>query len=261
MGQVYIIPNRQDIKRSISLAGKYGAAFEYNDFWKPEVMDDPVMQEKIIEQYAKYRTDFSQDTMHGAFLDIYVHSSDSLIRKASQDRVIQSMEIARRMGLRGVVFHTGLLANLRTGSYLKDWKEKNIAFFAGIAQKYPDQQIFMENMFDESPDMLAGLAEILSEVGNFGICLDYAHCSLTKCPAEKWIATLAPYIRHMHINDNDLDTDLHATIGSQSIDWKLFDRLMHQYQVQASALVEVYGYEQQEKSLTYLKENHIYPLD
>ena len=34
MGQVYIIPDRQDIERSVSLAGEYGAAFEYNDFWK-----------------------------------------------------------------------------------------------------------------------------------------------------------------------------------------------------------------------------------
>lgn len=67
----------------------------------------------------------------------------------------------------------------------------------------------MENMFDEAPDILAGLAERMKDIENFGICLDYAHAMLSKCPGDEWVRTLAPYIRHMHINDNDLENDLH----------------------------------------------------
>ena len=191
MGQVFVVPDRQDMERFVSLAGEYGAAFEYNDFWKPDVLEDRAKQERIIEHYAKFRTDFSQDTMHGAFLDIYVHSDDPLIRKASQDRVIQSLEIAKRMGLKGIVFHTGLLGNLRTAGYLKGWKEKNARFFAEIAERYPEQNIYMENMFDETPDMLAELAEELRDVKNFGVCLDYAHGAVTDCPCENWVSITA----------------------------------------------------------------------
>lgn len=261
MGQVYIIPDRQDMERCVSLAGEYGAAFEFNDFWKPDVLDDRAKQEQIIENYAKYRTDFSQDTMHGAFLDICVHSADALIRKISQDRVLQSMEIAKRMGLKGVVFHTGLIGSLRTSGYLKGWKENNVRFFAEIAEKYPKQDIYMENMFDETPDMLAELPEALRNVKNFGVCLDYAHSAITDCPCETWVRTLAPYIRHIHINDNDLRDDLHRSVGSGSIDWKVFDDLIHQYKIDSTVLVEVNGYEAQKASLEYLKREHIFPMN
>lgn len=261
MGQIYIIPDRQDTERSIRLAEEYGASFEYNDFWKPDVLDDRAKQEEIIEHYARYKTDFSQDTMHGAFLDIYVNSSDSLIRKVSQDRVIESLKIAERMGLRGVVFHTGLIGSLRSSGYLKEWKERNTAFFAEIAQRYPKQEIFMENMFDETPEMLAELAESLRDVKNFGVCFDYAHGAVTNCPEEEWVRVLAPYIRHMHINDNDLYADLHGSVGSGSIDWQVFDGLMHQYEIDSTVLIEVYGYKAQKESLEYLKKTHIFPLD
>ena len=74
MGQVYIIPEWQQTERSVEIVKEYDGAFEFNDFWIPEVLDDRQRQEEIIEHYAKYRTDFSQDTMHGAFLDVTVHS-------------------------------------------------------------------------------------------------------------------------------------------------------------------------------------------
>ena len=143
MSRGYIIPDRTEIERSVRLAGEYGCAFEYNDFYLPEVLDDPGKQQEIIDFYARYRSDFSEDTMHGAFFDVTIHSSDPLIRDASVLRVRQSMEIAKRMGLKGVVFHTGRLAGFRTEGYLKLWHQTNLQFFTKLAEAYPGQQIYM----------------------------------------------------------------------------------------------------------------------
>ncbi|MGN0140796.1 MAG: sugar phosphate isomerase/epimerase family protein [Roseburia sp.] len=260
MGQVYIIPDRDGIEQSLSLIRENDGAFEFNDFWKPEILDDRRKQEEIIGYYAKYRTDFSQDTMHGAFLDITIHSEDRLIREASVRRVRQSMDIAKRMGLRGVVFHTGILAGFRVDYYLEHWHKENVRFFTEIAEEYPNQEILMENMFDEVPQELARLGEAMKQVGNFGICLDYAHGSVTRCPGKQWVQELAPYVRHMHINDNDRKRDLHLPVGDGEIDWQEYDCLMRQYQVNATVLVEVKGYEAQRKSLEYLKEHQIFPV-
>ena len=109
--------------------------------------------------------------------------------------------------------------------------------------------------------MLAELAEELRDVKNFGVCLDYAHAVLTDCPCETWVRTLAPYVRHVHINDNDLHDDLHKSVGSGSIDWRVYDSLIRQYRIDATVLVEVNGYESQKRSLEYLKRNHIVPLN
>lgn len=260
MGRLYLIPDIQDIDRIRQLAGAYDCGFEYNDFYDPQVLDDRRKQEEIIEAYAKYRSDFSQDTLHGAFLDVTIHSSDPLIREASMLRVRQTMEIAKRMGVKGVIFHTGRLAGFRVEYYLKQWKEMNASIFGKLAEEFPQQQIYLENMFDEAPDVLAELAEEMKDTVNFGVCLDYAHAALTNCSEQEWVETLAPYIRHMHINDNDLKNDLHRTVGTGLIDWQNFDRLMRKNSVQSTVLIEVKGYEAQKNSLEYMQQLGIYPM-
>lgn len=261
MSKLYLVPRRKDMEQMCNLAAEYGCAFEYNEFYVAEVMDDTEKQEKIITDYRKYRNGFGNDTMHGAFLDVTIHSDDPLIRDASMLRVRQSMEIAKHMGLKGVVFHTGRLAGFRASGYLKNWQDRNAAFFTEIALQYPDQQIYMENMFDEAPDILAGLAEKMRDISNFGICLDYAHAMISGCPGQEWVETLAPYIRHMHINDNDLKNDLHLAVGAGQLDWQEFDSLVRQYRIEAPVLVEVNGYEAQKESLLYMKRHGIYPMD
>ncbi len=256
-----MVPQRADMERMSSLAEVYDCAFEYNDFFIPDVMDDSKKQEEIITGYGRYRNDFSIDTMHGAFLDVTIHSDDPLIRDASMLRIRQSMETAKRMGLKGVVFHTGRLAGFRAPVYLRNWCDRNVKFFTEIAYQYPEQQIYMENMFDEAPDILAGLAEKMQGVGNFGVCLDYAHAMISDCSGKEWIETLAPYIRHIHINDNDLQNDLHLAIGAGQIDWQEFDRIIRQHQINATVLVEVSCYEAQKESLEYMKQYGIYPME
>lgn len=271
MHKLYLVPDRRDMKRMCDLAAAYGCAFEYNDFFTPKVMDDAAEQETIITAYRKCKeglsgsgqaeNGFSEDTMHGAFLDVTIHSDDPLIRDVSMRRVRQSVETAKRMGLKGVVFHTGRLAGFRSPGYLKNWRDRNVSFFTEIAAQYRELQIYMENMFDEAPDVLAGLAEQMKDVKNFGVCLDYAHAMISRCPGREWIETLAPYIRHIHINDNDLQNDLHLAVGAGRLDWQEFDSLIRQHGVEAPVLVEVNGYEAQKESLQYMKRCGIYPME
>jgi len=257
MKGLHLIPDRTNLEESLDIINKHQCACEYNDFFLASILDDKKKQLEIIDAYAKLRTDFSKDTMHGAFLDVTVHSSDAKIRDISELRVRQSMDIAKEMGLRGVVFHTNRLYGFRDAVYLKGWKDMNKRFFASICEAYPNQQILMENMFDEAPDVLCGLAKEMTEYDNFGICLDYAHATISDTPAEEWMKMLAPYVRHMHINDNDLKNDLHAAVGDGQIDWKTFEKELEIYHIDASILIEVTGREKQKKSLAYMKEHQI----
>lgn len=261
MSKLYLVPDISDMDRESRLAKEYDCAFEYNDFYAPNVLEHQERQEEIVTYYSRHKDSFAQDTIHGAFLDVTIHSDDPRIRDASMLRVRQSMEIAGRMRAKGVIFHTGRLAGFRVTSYLHSWLDRNAAFFTQIALEYPKQQIYMENMFDEAPDILAKLAERMRGVPNFGICLDYAHAMLSKHPPEEWIRELAPYLRHMHINDNDLENDLHLPVGSGRVDWQEFDRLMRLYRIDVPVLVEVKGYDAQADSLNYMKRCGIYPMD
>ena len=127
-----IIPDIKNISRSLKLAEQYGTVFEYNDFMLPGYLDDREECRRKLIFYKSLGRDCSNDTLHGAFIDISVHSEDSLIRKVSRFRVRQSMEIAQEMGVRGVVFHTGLLASFNDEKYRESWLEANVEFRFGI---------------------------------------------------------------------------------------------------------------------------------
>lgn len=255
---IYLIPDRDILFESETLRKEYNASYEYNDFYTAQVLDNPVLQEEIINTYAKVKTDFSKDTIHGAFLDVTLHSTDPLIREVSERRVYQTMELAKRMGVRGVVFHTNRIFGLREASYLANWKKTNELFFGKLAERYPEQEILIENMFDEAPDVLAGFAESLRDIPNIGICLDYAHAAAFGKQPGEWLRLLAPYIHHMHLNDNDLKEDLHLPVGSGEIAWTEFEQIRRECDVKASALIEVKGVQKQRASLEYMKENGIY---
>ena len=264
MGQLHLIPDPERLEESCALAAAYDACFEYNDFYDLSLLDDDARRRERIESYLRLERDRSRDTLHGAFLDVTVHSEDPLIRAASERRVMQSMEAAGALGVRGVVFHTGTIPNFKSGYYTENWLRRNRAFWRRVAERYPDTEILMENMFDLDPTLLLALADELRDVPTFGVCLDYAHAmafgSAWGTP-ERWLDVLAPHVRHLHINDNDGVDDLHDAVGQGVIDWEGFTRAVRTLERAPSVLVEVKPLEKQALSLRQMKCHHIYPFD
>ncbi len=248
----YMIPDFRQLQTSFSLSQEHGLCFEYNDFCHPEMLDHPGAVKERIQTYLSLGRDCSRDTMHGAFFDVTVFSCDPKIREVSLLRMLQSMEIAKEMGLRAVVFHGNYLPFLRRESYDASWLSHTESAIRTLAKEYPGIDIYLENMFEDTPELLAELARRLSDVDTFGICLDYAHALLTSGAAEPWIKTLAPYLRHMHINDHAFDGDVHMAIGDGKTDWQEFLRLKMQYVPEATVLYEVKGLPELETSLKYM---------
>lgn len=261
MGDIYFIPDAQNIEKSLELARTYNGYFEYNDFMIPAVLEDEEKVAQLIVFYSNLDRDRSKDTLHGAFLDVTVHSDDPLVYNASLQRVRQSMDIAKQLGIRGVVFHTNFIPNFRVAYYQKNWLERNEKFWRQMLKEYPDLCIFMENMFDEEPDLLAALAERMKDETRFGVCFDYAHACVFGHDIDDWVNRLAPYTQHMHINDNDLKDDLHMIVGDGQIDWDYFTKVLREKGIETSVLLEMRGPEAQEKSVEYMQKHKVYPYE
>ena len=260
MGKLYCIPLIQDINRYLGFAEKYNACFEYNDFFIPGLLDDGFTLNKVIKQYMSVRPGGTGDTMHGAFLDICVNSEDSKILEVSDYRVRQCMDIAVKMGLKAVIFHTNYIVNFRLGSYLDSWISRNEEYWRKILRDYKEQYIYIENMFDDAPFMLAELAKRMADEPRFGVCFDIAHAFISGSPVEDWYNVVSPYVKHIHANDNDGVEDLHNPVGEGWIEWDVFDRWCRELKDKPSLLVEVRNFEDMEKSVKYMQEHNIYPF-
>jgi len=253
--RLLIVPDRESIDLSIKLANDYDCGFEYNDFFSPDILDNKEKCDNIIKLYKK-QTDLPEYcTLHGAFLDVTVFSQDSKILEVSDCRVEQSIAIAREIGAGAIVFHTNYIANFKQKNYREDWLKTNVKYWSEKCHKYQDISIYIENMFDDDYELILKLAENMADVDNFGICFDYAHACVFGHvdKINEWCEKLGPYIRHVHINDNDFESDSHQQIGTGKIDWDSFKDNHKKYFQGASVLVEMNGIDKIKASLEYLK--------
>lgn len=261
MAAIHLIPDPTRLQQSVQLAQEFGACFEYNDFFDPALLDDDRRLRDRLDLYRSLDRDRSLDTLHGAFYDVTVHSDDPRIRQVSELRVRQSLDAACALGVRGVVFHTGLIPNFKSPYYLGNWIDRNERFWKGVCEEYPETQVFIENMFDADPTCMAALAKRMGVARNFGLCLDYAHAQVFGGDPQPWVEQLGPYVRHMHVNDNDGLDDLHAAVGDGVIDWAFFNRLLVDRDMHPSVLIEVKDLDAQRRSLEFMREAGVYPFN
>ncbi|MCQ2505998.1 MAG: TIM barrel protein [Lachnospiraceae bacterium] len=255
------IPEVSRIDEWVACSKKYDIAFEYNDFFNPWLLDHKERLEEVINIYLAADRDRSQDTLHGAFFDIVVGSSDPKIEEVSMFRIRQSLDIAKRLGVKGVIFHTNYLTSFKLNSYLQGWLNANQKTFTALCDEYYPMNIYMENMFDVNPDLLVELAIRMDSVKNFGVCLDLAHAYISGTNITNWLDEVLPYTKHLHVNDNFGNEDSHLPIGEGDFDWDILndDRIR---KTGADILLEVKnGLAGFEKSLKYLVDNKIYPYN
>ena len=56
MKNLLIIPDVNDLESSISLAKEYNLGFEFNDFFKPGILDDGAQKDAVIKKYKSLHT-------------------------------------------------------------------------------------------------------------------------------------------------------------------------------------------------------------
>ena len=193
--------------------------------------------------------------MHGAFYDVIPTSLDPKIREISELRIQQSLLLAQQLKVSAVVFHTNYNPYFHHPDYLTTWLNENAAYWSKKLEEFPDLQIYLENMFDADPDVLLELSHRLSTHENYGVCLDFSHATLSLVPPEIWAQKLSKYIKHIHINDNDLENDLHLAWGDGKIDRANFYDCYQKYMSNATILIETNSIENIKKSLQILKQD------
>ena len=162
MKHAMIASKIEKIEEYIQIAKEYHVSFEINDFFDAKLLDDQKEIENVISKYKEVGIP-QNSTMHGAFLDLAINSSDAKIREISEFRMVQSMEIARCLGVKGVVFHTNYNPDIPGEVYKQHLIDTMVSYLSKLLKQYPDVEIYMENMFDRTPDVLEGISKQLQE--------------------------------------------------------------------------------------------------
>lgn len=160
-------------------------------------------------------------TFHAPFEDVWPGARDEEARRLSVRRLRQAIALAPVFRPLGIVVHGGYSEWLFDFAPDK-WLEPARRSFSEIAEAAEGAgvDIFVENVFDEVPDHLLRLREVVGSP-RLLVCFDPGHATLfSRLPLQKWAEAFGPSIREMHVHDNRGMRDDHLPVGEGSINFR-----------------------------------------
>jgi len=154
-------------------------------------------------------------TFHGPFMDLAPGAVDETIRKATAQRLQSTLELVPLFDPGSVVFHAGYDAS-RYHELREEWLASSVATWEPLSKMAEEMgvAIHLENVYEQTPEMILNLLEKISSE-YLGFCLDMGHMNVFgKVPLSEWLDALGPYLKEVHLHDNDGLSDVHGPIGS-----------------------------------------------
>jgi sugar phosphate isomerase/epimerase len=224
-------------------------------FAMPDVLtSDP---ENKKEAFIKKIEDLSvkKIIMHGPFFDLTVASLDPDIVRITLQRYEQAIEIAKSLNIEKIVLHTQFNSQLKIPTYINNWLSKSLEYFSDLVKKLEKHNItiLMENMFDESPDIMVELLEKIDSP-RLGVCLDVGHVNaFSLFPQRHWVKSLKKYIKYVHLSDNDGLADEHYALGRGNIDFKELFSVFDELKLEPEFCIEMNCEADHIESIAFLK--------
>lgn len=202
---------------NIEEANRLDYGIELQDFVEPNLTVDE--KKRLIAVYSRDLSKLNgAKAIHGPFLDLRPSSPDLLIREASRMRYSETLDIAAFLNVDYVIFHSQINPYLNLPR-LRKLNAKQAAEYWHEALRLTKYKgtILLENIFEETPEMLAELLEEISDE-TIRVNLDIGHLRLGKSSLDEWISTLAEWISYIHVHGNDGKFDTHQAPTDEDID-------------------------------------------
>lgn len=217
--QVFAESGMRDVPRLAAL----GMGIELADFFPVEMWQGDFLAH--ARRWAEALRAFpGGKCLHGAFYDLKpsAHEPDALALTRTRHR--QSLEVAATIGCDMMIVHSDFPLREPEPIAKRDLAARLVDYFGGLAAEAAPYgvTIVIENIFDRDPRQLADLARAI-DVPNLGLSLDVGHAHLSApLPLDRWVHGMQPYLRHVHLHDNDGIHDRHWAMGDGNIVYRSF---------------------------------------
>jgi len=192
-----------------------------------ELLDDGLHALSDRRVKALKRVASSRDlefTVHAPVADINIASPNPVLRHAILRRLEKSITHSRKLDSKLWIFHPGLKTGISYFYPGLDWRQNldSVRQLLKIARKQ-GVEISIENVPEPFPFLLKSVSDFsrfyteLDE--DLGLTLDVGHANLNH-QTEEFIDKFRSEIVHVHVSDNNGDSDTHHGIGHGTVEWR-----------------------------------------
>lgn len=160
----------------------------------------------------------SRSILHAPSNELFPCAIDEKARELAAYRYRQALDLAKRYGSKKVVIHGGY----HPWMYYPVWYVgQSVAFWKQFLMKEdPDVEIVLENVLETQPDMILDILEGVNDP-RLRMCFDVGHINTySYIPIMDWLEICAPWIGHIHVNNNDGREDQHNGLHEGSVPMK-----------------------------------------
>lgn len=198
-----------------TIADEFGVGIELDQYCQAVNIDGPHAAgvENVIR---KDLTKYTGLVLHAPFNELFPAAIDPKARELAMARYRQAADLAHAFGIRKMVVHSGYMPYV----YFKEWHiPRSVEFWTEFMADQPkDFEICIENVLDDEPDMMAAIAKDADD-SRIGLCYDVGHANIvSERDQDDWLRTMAPWLKHLHIHNNDGDKDLHRGLTEGTLD-------------------------------------------
>ena len=166
-------------------------------------------------------------TLHGPFHDLVPGGIDRKILKATRQRLRQAFDIIPLFEPLSIVCHTGY-DKKRYHEVEDEWIDTALETWEPLVKELQGTRttLMLENVYEKTPTLLFRLLSGL-DTEKAGFCFDAGHMNVfSETDMEGWLAPLKPFLKEVHLHDNDGSGDDHLAIGAGEIDFESLFRYL-----------------------------------
>jgi sugar phosphate isomerase/epimerase len=209
---------------------------------------------KKLNEIAKTRN--LTFVVHAPWAGVNIATPSPALRRTVLKRLEQSIVVAGQLGCHLWLFHPGSKTGLSHIYPGKDW-QLNLESVRALLQvaRREGVNVAIENTPEPFPSLMKSVDNFhrfyqdLND--DIGMVLDVAHANLNN-QIQEFITQFSKKIVHMHVSDNNGDSDLHLGIGHGNIDWTAVAKLVKA--ADYNNLIMIESTDHIEESLHFLQE-------
>jgi len=253
--KILVAVNKLDFK-IVNWLNQNNLGIELDFFSYPENLDNQNLDISINYHKELLSLINNKITMHGAFYDLNITARDAKIVDVAKFRINQSIEIAKKLNIKDIVFHPNYVHSSKS-DYIKFWTNKQVEFWQQfISQIEQDEiNIYLENTRENDASYISNIIDNLNNK-HFKVCFDTGHSNCftnSKIKPAEWVKNYNNKLNYIHLHSNFGYTDEHLAFTKGNIDFDNFFEEISKLNSDLLIIIEVKTFEEVIQSLKELQ--------